>query len=269
MATTPVSITDFGAYVMNIQNMFLNEFSASIAAGNLHTRDEVAKLRYHVFCQEFEFEPANKQQRELDHCDDYAEFALIKSARDQQAAGCLRVIMPKHDDQLLPMEQHCRQAIERSHFNLAGLPREEICEVSRLAVHADFRGDSLKNRSMSASQKKKTNQYASLVSVSLLAMAAMIAQKHGRQHVLSMMEPRLARGLRLGGIPVKQAGDVVEYHGKRAPFYVTADDMLSGIAWKHPDLIETIEQQVGTRQRRQPIFQPILTMQPAFGALAC
>jgi len=241
---------------MQINNEFANQFFASIAAGCPRKRDEVARLRHQVFCQEFKFEPENTQQREQDCFDEYAEFALIKSKPNLLAAGCLRVIMPARKNQLLPMEQYCSQAIKHSRFNLTGLPRKEICEVSRLAVHVDFRGRNVNThagigRPLSSSHKKDSYQYASLVSLALLTLAAIIAQKHGRPHVLSMMEPRLARGLRLGGIPVTQAGDIVEYHGKRAPYYVTADDLLSGIAWRHPALIETIEQQMNAdRQLR-------------------
>ena len=35
-----------------------------------------------------------------------------------------------------------------------------------------------------------------------------------------MVEPRLARSMRFVGLPFEQIGPVIDYHGKRAPFYI-------------------------------------------------
>ncbi len=38
-----------------------------------------------------------------------------------------------------------------------------------------------------------------------------------------MMEPRLARSMGFVGIKFKQIGPVVDYHGKRAPYYINQE----------------------------------------------
>jgi N-acyl amino acid synthase of PEP-CTERM/exosortase system len=44
-----------------------------------------------------------------------------------------------------------------------------------------------------------------------------------------MMEPRLARSMRFVGIQFEQIGPVVDYHGKRAPYYINPHLMMENL----------------------------------------
>lgn len=49
-----------------------------------------------------------------------------------------------------------------------------------------------------------------------------------------MMEPRLARSMRLLGIPFVQVGPAIDFRGKRAPYYINAELFHSRLA---PELV--------------------------------
>ena len=44
-----------------------------------------------------------------------------------------------------------------------------------------------------------------------------------------MMKPRLARSMRFIGIKFEQIGPVIDYHGKRAPYYINQELLLKNL----------------------------------------
>ena len=58
------------------------------------------------------------------------------------------------------------------------------------------------------------------IAIGLYFSAASIVIEKGITHSFVMMEPRLARSLRLVGIHFEQIGPTVNYHGQRAPYYI-------------------------------------------------
>jgi N-acyl amino acid synthase of PEP-CTERM/exosortase system len=59
-----------------------------------------------------------------------------------------------------------------------------------------------------------------------------------------MMEPRLARSLRFVGIPFEQVGPVVEYHGKRAPFYISQELLMTGLSPGFKNMLKNIDKKI-------------------------
>jgi hypothetical protein len=55
-----------------------------------------------------------------------------------------------------------------------------------------------------------------------------------------VMELRLARHLRRFGIVFEQAGDVIDYHGQRAVFYIDRDGLFKHLQPEIKDLLDTI-----------------------------
>jgi N-acyl amino acid synthase of PEP-CTERM/exosortase system len=62
-----------------------------------------------------------------------------------------------------------------------------------------------------------------------------------------MMEPRLARSLRFVGIPFDQVGPVVEYHGKRAPFYISRELLMNGLSPGFKNMLKSIDKEVNNQ----------------------
>jgi N-acyl amino acid synthase of PEP-CTERM/exosortase system len=50
-----------------------------------------------------------------------------------------------------------------------------------------------------------------------------VAERKGIQHFFVMMEPRLARSAGFLGIKFEQVGEVVDYHGQRAAYYINLE----------------------------------------------
>jgi N-acyl amino acid synthase of PEP-CTERM/exosortase system len=61
------------------------------------------------------------------------------------------------------------------------------------------------------------------IAVGLYFAAAALALENDIKHAYVMMEPRLARSMGFVGIKFKQIGPVVDYHGKRAPYYINQE----------------------------------------------
>ena len=63
----------------------------------------------------------------------------------------------------------------------------------------------------------------------------------GLKHVYVMMEPRLARSMKFIGITFQQLGAPVEYHGLRAPYYISPDIFMKNLSPGFRSLYQTIE----------------------------
>jgi N-acyl amino acid synthase of PEP-CTERM/exosortase system len=70
-----------------------------------------------------------------------------------------------------------------------------------------------------------------------------------RLHAFVMMEPRLARSLSFVGIHFKQLGEPVEYHGKRAAYYINSDMFRKNISSGYIKLMKSIEKELFAEQK--------------------
>jgi chromosome condensin MukBEF ATPase and DNA-binding subunit MukB len=55
------------------------------------------------------------------------------------------------------------------------------------------------------------------------------------------MEPRLARSLDFVGIHFTQLGPVIDYHGKRAAYYVDSRELRKNLSLGYKKFLEMIE----------------------------
>jgi len=102
-------------------------------------KHEVYKLRYQVYCEELQFEEANQQRTEQDEFDLRSLHCFIRHASSGALAGTLRAIITRNNNELLPMEKFCPQAISDENLRPRHFLPHQICEVSRLAVPLAFR----------------------------------------------------------------------------------------------------------------------------------
>mgnify|MGYP003634997006 FL=1 len=57
-----------------------------------------------------------------------------------------------------------------------------------------------------------------------------MSMETGVKHVYVMMEPRLARSMKFVGINFIQLGEAIDYHGLRAPYYISADMFMENLS---------------------------------------
>ncbi|AYA65184.1 PEP-CTERM/exosortase system-associated acyltransferase [Alteromonas sp. RKMC-009] len=190
-------------------------------------RESVYKIRHNVYCDELAFEPVKESGLETDEFDAYSRHCMIRHIGTQQMAGTVRAVRPLQDDQLLPIEKYCRSSITRNDLSPDNFKRHEVCEISRLAVPKYFRRRRSDDFDGSATGAINPVTYSEtelrcfpFIAVGLYFAAAASALEFGVKHAYVMMEPRLARSMGYVGIKFQQIGPVVDYHGKRAPYYI-------------------------------------------------
>lgn len=210
-------------------------FSYSLVRGD--ERNEIHRLRYEVYCREFGFEKDEDCPGglERDEFDDASWHGLLRHRGSGTAAGCVRVVPADTGPEGgLPIEKHCRESFFHPKLRPDLLDRAHVCEVSRLAVHGVFRrrkGESKTPLGDVDGLDIPAEQYRTfpLMAVSLFMAATALTGLTEKHHVFAMMEPRLARLLGRSGLTFTQVGNVQDYHGLRAAFYIHRDDAVSGL----------------------------------------
>lgn len=134
----------------------------------------------------------------------------------------------------MPMEKYCLPAIEKGELAVFSNSRETICEVSRLAVDGAFRRRTGENASRFGEVNAfdcstREQRTFSLIAVSTLTAAFAAGDLIGRHNIFCMMEPFLPRLLARSGIQVRRIGEDTDYHGQRAPYFLTTDGAVSGM----------------------------------------
>jgi N-acyl amino acid synthase of PEP-CTERM/exosortase system len=224
---------------------FFQYFKPQLANNEQQKRD-VYRLRHNVYCEELKFEEAKATLEERDEFDERSHHCFAEHLGTRKLAGTIRMVTSDADNQLLPIEQFCLHAITNPLVNPAQFARHEICEISRLAVPAQYRklvtqaglGGELTQPAVSE-QERGCFTYISLC---LYLAATAVAYKIKRHHVFVMMEPRLARSLVRVGIMFMQIGDAIEYHGQRAPFYLDARELRNTLRPEHLAFLHRVEQ---------------------------
>lgn len=219
-----------------------NKYFCLTFAHNAQLMAQVHKIRYDVFCTELGLEKGCPVGAEKDEFDAYSYHYLLQHKATGKYAGTVRMVLPPNGrpDLLLPIEKYCLDSIDPSIIDISKLPRGSFAEVSRLAVPKDFRkraGEEGKPYivSVDGDQITKTSERRHFphISIGLYLAAASLFELNRLDYIFVMVEPRLTRSLKRVGLHFEQMGEVIEYHGLRAPFYITPE-MLN----KHlkPDL---------------------------------
>lgn len=191
---------------------------------------QVYKIRYDVFCKELELEKGCPVDIEKDQFDAYSFHYLLHHKTSNQAAGTIRMVLPPKDEPNLPIpiEKFCMDAIDPGVIDISKLPRGSFGEVSRLAVPAAFRkrsGESGKPYIINTTDSNSINplerRHFSHIAIGLYLAVASLAMFKQLDYIFVMIEPRLARALNRAGLHFEQMGDVIDYHGQRAPFFIT------------------------------------------------
>ena len=251
-----------GVLVKNILNFVVSrkanqisqhfsEYLHPVVAFSDDLQSESYKIRHNVYCEELKFEETRSNYQETDDFDEHSAHCLIKHIPTGSYAGTVRIVRTKSVDQLLPIEKYCISSIDEKSVHPSDFPREQICEISRLAIPAKFRKRATDKFSGSATGAINEHIYSErelrcfpFIAVGLYLSAASITAHYGIQHCFVMMEPRLARSLRFVGIPFQQVGPVVEYHGKRAPYYISRKLLMEGLSPGFKKMLQNIEKRI-------------------------
>lgn len=226
---------------------------------------EVYRLRHEVYCEELKFEAERPDQEERDNFDEHSVHCFVRHVSTGRLAGTVRLITSCNQDELLPIEKFCSHAIENKELSPANFPREDICEISRLAVLEHFRRRQVDKFAGAATGAINTADYSEselrcfpYIAICLYLAAASTAFKTNKKHAYVMMEPRLARSMAFVGIQFKQLGQPVDYHGKRAAYYINGEMFHGGLSSGYKKLLKSIEQDIfanGVPEQSHPALE--------------
>ena len=225
------------AYRAAVGRLFHRYFRI-VAANTDALRDEVYRLRYDVYCRELGWEdPARHPDgRETDEYDADALHSLLLHIPSDSYVGCVRLVrVPAGEaDARLPFEIACAGHLYEDEYARVAADRGMVGEISRLAVSERFRRrqdeqhvpeGQMPERAGRGDRRRRTPPIA----LGLYLAAACSGLEDGKAGVFALMEPRLARRLRIHGIEFRQMGEGIEHRGLRAPFYISREDLFHGI----------------------------------------
>lgn len=194
-------------------------------------RAQVFELRYHVYCEEFGYEPTElfTDHQEVDEFDRQSVHCLIIHKASGIPAGCVRVVLVEGSE-LMPMESHADIIDQRFIRSFSG-QRNTLCEVSRLAVNGEFRRrrgewETRYGSPLSALTSHQERRTYPLIAMFLFIAAAAVAMLLGRTNCFAIMEPFLPKILRRSGIYFQRIGEDFDFRGIRAPYHGNLDDMV-------------------------------------------
>jgi N-acyl amino acid synthase of PEP-CTERM/exosortase system len=218
--------------------------------------EQAYRIRGDVYCKEFGYEREEDCPGglESDDFDCWAEHCLVRHLGTGRAAGCVRVVEPPpgKPDAVLPLQLHCSQSLRPGPLHPGRLPQQSVCEVSRLAVHRDFRRRTGESQSPfgdleAFTQVESERRTYPLISVALFLSATALVVRGGRIHVYAMMESKLARLLRRSGLAFEQVGDSMSYHGQRAAFHIHIATALAGLNAPLRELYDSLANTLGSK----------------------
>ena len=256
----------------NLVSQFIDQFDIMLALTPEQLKS-VYRIRYDVYCQEFQYEPKESfpDGLEYDKYDEHSVHCLIVHQNTQLPAACIRLIMPPDYDlkRQLPFEMHCDSDLSTETADTPILLRSNIAEYSRNTVHTAFRKPqsacvTFPHCQSIATVNDDERRCFSLLHIALLVSLPVLAELTGRIHNFGLMEPRIARLLRCAvGFNAQQVSQFVEHHGLRAAYHMTTDGMMNNLKTSFWELYDFINARLSTEfaQADYDFFTPV----PAYG----
>ncbi|WP_417544120.1 PEP-CTERM/exosortase system-associated acyltransferase [Marinobacter sp.] len=231
----------------DVSTIFNSVFNVELATSP-EAINEVFEVRYQVYCVDRPFEDPDcfADKREHDAYDPRSAHALIRHRLTRDNVATVRLVMagdnPGQAD--FPMEGHCLPRMDRyAREAFAGARREQIAEISRMAVSREFRRRLNEDKSdvgisdfVCYSDSENGKRAMPYISLGLFAAILQMSVKHGITHWMAVMEPAQLRLLKRFGVEFDHVGPVLEYHGRRRPAFTEAASLIEGIRKRRPDV---------------------------------
>jgi len=146
---------------------------------------------------------------------------VLKDAATGEVAACQRFILP---DRLPPgLVTNVERLAGGADAHFRSLPLDAWAEVSRSTIAPRFRWGA------------SGTALPALVAIKYASIALAVA--FHRSTLFSFSDPRTARLTRRLGFRLHQVGELVDFHGPRAPFRIELAELLRSVP---PDMQETL-----------------------------
>lgn len=216
--------------------------TADRSAGNYtETMEEIYRLRFKVYCEEWGFEEADNYPdgMERNEYDDVSEHFYIRCKEDGVIIGTARIIMPSGLG--YPIRKHCSIDREMEAKALGTEAGKRIGEVSRLAISREFRKrieDNLTAGYVASRLPKgvveNRNRKRDYVFEFYKYLLNQSKENLELTHWYAAMRRSLYVLLKRIGMVFHPIGPEVEYHGRRTPYLGSIDEIMAGMNKKNP-----------------------------------
>ncbi len=185
------------------------------AADTPEALHEAYRLRYHTYCLERNFEPA-QGDIETDEFDAFAKHAVLRHRASAEVVGTVRLVIPPRNSRGMPMQQATGLPHGR---HIAG---ERIAEISRFCLSKRLRAAS--------------GASSALLRLSLLRGIVLLSGREDLTSWCALMEPKFLRLLQINAIYFHPIGPLVEHHGMRQPSHGRIAEVLERIWREQPSV---------------------------------
>ena len=269
MTSNSQATTESHSEPLSLADNFQKYFRV-VVANTKELRQEVFKIRHDVYCRELEWEGKKSSGMETDEYDDYSYYCLLQHRTSKAFAGCIRIIIPPADKPELktPFDVNCLSSLRHDVVDINALRRVSFGEISRLAVPDTFR-----RRRNEANQPFIINEISGdhgghvfteeerrsfpNIAIGLYLAALKLVSICNHDAAFVMMEPKLRRRLNRFGFSFIQAGEVMDYHGARALFYLPASEFFAELNSELLALFEGISKDIDEQIQLIPYTTPL------------
>jgi N-acyl amino acid synthase of PEP-CTERM/exosortase system len=203
--------------------------------------EEVFRLRYRVYVEEWGFEKAEDHPGGIER-DDYDDHAIhFVAEREGVIIGTVRLIL--NSEQGFPIE-----SFTRIDEDLSQVDRDKVAEISRLAVSKDFRKrarDGLiyarqvrnpPSPEPAARRERRSERRRTDLVTGLYKSMYVESRRLGLDHWYAVIAKGLYLLLTRYGIVFSQIGPEVQYHGLRAPYMAYIPEIEGQVSKANPEL---------------------------------
>lgn len=208
-------------------------------------------IRYQVYCLERKFENADEHDDclERDAFDADAIHSLVIHRPTTEAIGTARLILPRHAQDGLPIEQLLRQnGLNADNY----FPVASSAEVSRFSISNHFRRRQGDN---GVGEVRYSECRSALPCLGLIQEIIRQSRALGLTHWAAVMEPKLLRMLAAIGFHFTPVGPLVSYHGLRQPSYASIPETLERLKRERPDHWRVVTEEGALMPPQQTIMQ--------------
>ena len=227
--------------------MYVDNFTYGMVDGRKgfsSSLSTICQLRYQVYVNEWRFEKPEDHSGglERDEYDQHSIHYYACSSDSDEVIGSARIILGS--ERSLPIERH----FDISQFP-AGLWREKTAEISRLAISKKFRCRAI-DRAILRTEQTTTNylrpvkekgrhfrlHYEQELVRGLYLFLYRDSKLRGLTHWFAVMAKGLYVILRRWGIIFEQIGPARDFHGIRAPYLVSIENIERALEKNNPGL---------------------------------
>lgn len=212
--------------------------------------NEVYRLRYKVYCEEWGFEKPEDHPGGLE-TDEYDPHSIHLGAFSQENGdliGTIRLIL--NSELGFPIEKHCSLTTDLSWLN-----KDKVAEISRLAVSKEYRkravdgliyndGEIRTDQKEAAKEILEKRKQEFFIIMGLYTCMYMESARLGLTHWYAVMAKGLRILLRRMSIQLSPIGPEVDYHGLRVPYLGVISDILKNVSEENAEFFSECQRSV-------------------------